>query len=120
MHLKPFRWKDSSFLNLFASSLETKPPVIESILERWPRRTIILVGDSGEYDPEIYGAIARAYPDRVTAILIRDVTGEATDAPRYRKAFADLPVERCVVIDDEGLEYIDVLLAPQLATDPPP
>jgi phosphatidate phosphatase APP1 len=47
----------------------------------------MLVGDSGEHDPEIYGELARKHPEQVVRVLIRDVTGEAADADRYRTAF---------------------------------
>jgi phosphatidate phosphatase APP1 len=49
------------------------------------------VGDSGERDPEIYGALARNFPKQVTRIFIRDVSKEPADAERYRTAFRDLP-----------------------------
>ena len=35
----------------------------------------MLIGDSGQEDPEIYAAIAREAPDRVAAIYIRHTTG---------------------------------------------
>lgn len=106
MHLKEFRWKDRSFFNLFTSSMETKPPVIEEILARWPRRRFLLIGDSGEQDPEIYGKLARAHPEQVRGILIRDVTGEGRDSPRYGKAFAGLPVECWMLLAAEDLTPI--------------
>jgi len=90
--MKDFRAKDSSFLNLFASPERYKPPVIERLLRQFPKRQFVLVGDSGEKDPEIYGAIARKYPTQIRAIFIRDVTGESASSPRYQKAFASVPV----------------------------
>ncbi|MGJ8663829.1 MAG: phosphatidate phosphatase App1 family protein, partial [Marinicella sp.] len=39
--LKSFRFKDSSLMNLFASSLETKPPQIIEIIKRYPNRKFI-------------------------------------------------------------------------------
>ncbi len=54
----------------------------------------MLVGDSGESDPEIYGELARRHPDAVRLVSIRDVTGEGDDDVRYRAAFRDVPVER--------------------------
>ena len=62
-HLRSFRLKDESFFNLFKSSRATKPSVIEALLARFPDRAFILIGDSGEADPEIYGDIARRHPD---------------------------------------------------------
>lgn len=40
---------------------------------------IVLIGDSGEKDPEIYTQIARESPDRITAIYIRDVSAGTRD-----------------------------------------
>lgn len=90
-HLKSFRWKDESFFDLFASATAHKRPILEMILKRWPNRRFVLVGDSGESDPEIYGQLARDFPGRITRILIRNVTQEGADAPRYQQAFKDLP-----------------------------
>lgn len=57
-------------------------------------RTLILVGDSGERDPEIYGFIARKYPKRIHRIFIRAVKGEKKDDKRFIKAFEDIPREK--------------------------
>ena len=90
-HLKYFRWKDRTFLSLFESPEHYKVATIEPLLDRFPKRRFLLVGDSGEEDPEAYGVLARKYGGRILGILIRDVTGEAPDAPRYREAFRELP-----------------------------
>ena len=76
--------------DLFSDAGQGKRKAIERLLQAYPRRRFVLVGDSGEGDPEIYGAIARQFPGRVSAIFIRDVTDEAADGPRYRQAFAGL------------------------------
>ena len=99
-HLRSFRLKDQSFLNLFKSSRETKPPVIEGLLTTYPKRDFILIGDSGEQDPEIYGAIARRYPGRIRHIYIRRVTPEVPDGARYRDAFAGLPAASWTLFED--------------------
>ncbi|NNE82401.1 MAG: App1 family protein [Alphaproteobacteria bacterium] len=99
-HLKSFRLKDESFLDLFASARETKPAVIENLLARFPDRKFILVGDSGEADPEIYGDVARRFPDQVRAIVIRNVTAESADDARYQgAAFKDLPSDLWLLFD---------------------
>ena len=99
-HLKDFRVKDRSFFNMFKSSLETKPPVIERLLAAYPKRVFILIGDSGEHDPEIYGEIARRHPDRIRHIYIRTVTPETAQDARYRAAFAGLPDSRWTLFED--------------------
>jgi phosphatidate phosphatase APP1 len=57
---------------------------IERLLADLPHVRFILVGDSGERDPEIYRAIARSHADRVVAIVIRTVVGSATSEERLR------------------------------------
>jgi hypothetical protein len=90
-HMKQFRVKDGSFLNLFASPEHYKPGVIEPMLERFPQRHFVLVGDSGEKDPEVYGATARRHPEQIVKILIREVPDQKPDPERYQKAFQGLP-----------------------------
>lgn len=90
-HLRKFRLKDESFLNLFKSAQVTKPPIIEKLLAAYPARDFVLIGDSGEEDPEIYGDIARSHPGRIGHIYIRRVTPESPDSERYQTAFAGLP-----------------------------
>jgi len=90
-YLKSFRWKDESFFNLFEGPEKYKPTVIEPLMKQFPNRRFVLVGDSGERDPEIYGALAREHPQQVAKILIRDVTDEGPAAKRFLDAFHELP-----------------------------
>lgn len=87
VHLRHIKLFDELFGN-GDSSRRHKLGTLHQLLQQFPQRQFILVGDSGEADPEIYAEIARAYPSQVTAIFIRDVTGEAADAPRYQQTFA--------------------------------
>jgi len=77
-----------------------KRAVLDALMAAAPARRFVLVGDSGERDPEIYGETARAWPGRVVAIRIRDVTGESREADRYASAFRDLPAALWAVFDD--------------------
>jgi phosphatidate phosphatase APP1 len=92
--LKQFRWKDRSFFSLFASPEKYKPGVIEPLLKQFPKRKFILIGDSGERDPEIYGVLARKFPTQIIRIYIRDVTNESAESERYQNAFRDVPHDR--------------------------
>ncbi len=103
-HMKTFRAKDSSVMNLFDSPMEYKVGQIEAVMAALPLRSFILVGDSGEQDPEAYGEIARRHQDRVRRIFIRDITGEGQGSPRMQKAFTGLPVQKWTTFSDaEGL-----------------
>jgi len=61
-HMKSFRAKDTSFFSLFESPEHYKAPVIEHLLRLFPKRQWVFVGDSGEKDPEVYGAEAQGIP----------------------------------------------------------
>ena len=57
-----------------------KLDAIRSVLDRHAHLDFVLIGDSGQHDPEIYETIAGEYPGRVRAIYVRDVAGPARDA----------------------------------------
>ena len=47
---------------------------IEHVMRMCPDLPFVLIGDSGEQDPEIYSQVLKDYPTRVKAIYIREVT----------------------------------------------
>jgi phosphatidate phosphatase APP1 len=90
-HLRPFRIKGRGIFRLSDAPMKRKPRVIESLLSDFPRRQFILVGDSGQCDPEVYALVARKFPRQIQHIYIRDVTHESADSARYQRTFAQLP-----------------------------
>lgn len=90
-HLRDFRIKDRSGIQFLKSAKSYKPQIIGQLMDRFPRRKFVLVGDSGEHDPEIYGELARKHPQQVKCVLIRSVTAETAGHPRYQSAFQGLP-----------------------------
>ncbi len=99
LHLRAFSLAPHALMDKGASSAH-KHATIERLLADQPQRRFVFIGDSGEHDPEIYGAVARRHPTRVAAILVRDVTGEAAAALRYRAAFGGVARERWSIFDD--------------------
>lgn len=99
VHLRAFSFNPAALLDADATSRH-KQAEITQLLADHPRRRFVLVGDSGERDPETYGTVAREHPSRIAEILIRDVSGEDAAAPRYAQAFAELPRERWRVFTD--------------------
>lgn len=59
-----------------------KQAEIRRILDTFPDLPFILIGDSGEQDPEIYGEMVARYPGRILAVYIRDVSGDGRGDPR--------------------------------------
>src|SRR6185503_942126 len=55
-----------------------KTMAIEDILTTYPALRFILIGDSGEQDPEIYTAILSRFPERLRVIYIRSVDRSPT------------------------------------------
>lgn len=51
-----------------------KHDLIREMLERYDRLPFVLIGDSGQHDPEIYAEIVRMHPDRIRAVYIRNVS----------------------------------------------
>lgn len=90
--LRPFRWRDGSVLDLLGHD-DFKRDEIEKLVSAFDERRFVLIGDLGERDPEIYANVARAYPERVTAIWLRDpIAGGTPDLDeRLAATFADLP-----------------------------
>ena len=60
-----------------------KTEAIEAILQTYPALGFILIGDSGEQDPEIYAQIVRRHPQRIRAIYIRSVDPNPSRPPSW-------------------------------------
>ncbi len=87
LNLKPVRFRDETLFDLFKKGTETKPVVIKKVLDRYPARQFVLVGDSGEQDPEVYAALLRERPEQVLKAHIRNVTESAADDERFSAVF---------------------------------
>ncbi|WP_425640944.1 App1 family protein [Marinomonas gallaica] len=70
---------------------------IKTILKTYPNLKLVLVGDSGQQDVYAYLKIAKAYPDRILAVYIRDlkpndrsekITSAANEYADYQVPFA--------------------------------
>jgi len=52
---------------------------IVEVLDLHPHLRFVLIGDSGEHDPQVYADIVRDHPDRILAVYIREVRLDPTD-----------------------------------------
>lgn len=97
MHLKWFRLRDEIFKRWRILRRKSKSGVIRSILRRMPGRSFVLVGDSGEKDPEIYAKLASKYPKQVIRICIRQIDANPIDNERleriYRRYGMTVPIQ---------------------------
>lgn len=71
-----------------ASHRDHKLAQIRKILETYPHLPFVLIGDSGQHDPEIYRKVLEEVPTRIRAIYIRDVSADTRDA-EIRKLAAE-------------------------------
>jgi phosphatidate phosphatase APP1 len=96
--VRPSRVK--SVRNFVESSRAHKISSVETMIAHMPERSFILIGDSGEHDPEVYGELAREHSDRIDRIYIRQVEGADNAPERFEKAFSDVPPAVWLVFDD--------------------
>ena len=75
---------------------------IARILSFFPGLPVVLIGDSGEHDPEIFTRIAREFPGRVEAVYIRCV-----HRSRQRREAMQLLVESLAEIGTDFLLVVD-------------
>jgi phosphatidate phosphatase APP1 len=59
-----------------APPVDHKSAAVRQLLDTYPGLPFVLIGDSGERDPEIYLETAARYPGRIRAIYIRDLGGK--------------------------------------------
>ncbi len=79
-------WKDlSSVLFNKEGTLEHKVTEISRLMQDFPNRKFLLLGDSGEMDPEVYRAIQEKFPEQVAEIIIRDVVNAQELQPERLK-----------------------------------
>jgi phosphatidate phosphatase APP1 len=105
-HLRKFRLKDrESLAEFFGDPKAFKLGTIAPILKQFSDRRFVLVGDSGEKDPEVYTELAAKHSN-VDAIFIRDVSNTPARSAEIQKLFAPLParVVRRIFINTSELD----------------
>jgi hypothetical protein len=107
IHLKAFRLEpfepwgiDATVLNILKNPTAYKIARIEAILHHFPGRSFVLVGDSGEKDPEIYSEIARRNPAQIKCIYIRSMSFKPLDTIRHNRVTRGLEPWQVVPFTD--------------------
>ncbi len=96
-HLRHFRLRDHLLRRLLLLRRSGKLSVIRRIVRRFPERRFLLVGDSGEHDPEIYGALARRFPQQIAGIYIRHLDTKHSHPRRYARALRKIDPARVLI-----------------------
>ena len=115
IHLKWFpkpksREAIENFINAVDSSLNVtykhKLDTITTLMDKFPDRKFILVGDSGEIDPEVYNEVRTKRPAQVKEIWIRDVINDnALNAFRVA-GITIIPVNPPVCVDKKHFDHL--------------
>ena len=108
-HLKRFRIRDSARKLRRSPQKTHKRAAIEPIVNAFPQRRFILIGDSGEQDSEIYGSFLRERPQQIAGIFIRAIQGETRATDKFRAAFEGLDPARWTIYSDPA-EMRDAVL----------
>ena len=84
---------------------------ITRLMERFPGREFILVGDSGELDIEVYRRIRELFGERVREIWIRDVVNDAqVNDFRLRGVDTIIKAEKIVCPSNEHFEKLATII----------
>ncbi len=75
-----------------------KETALAEILGTYPKLPFVLIGDSGEHDPEIYAGIVHRFKDRIRAIYIRSVHRKAKRAAAIEKLVTEVAKTGCQLV----------------------
>lgn len=75
-----------------------KSAAIEAILQTYPALRFILIGDSGEEDPEIYAGIVRRHPQRIHAVYIRSIDPRPGRLRAIQRLIEDVAPTGCQLV----------------------
>ena len=103
--LRYFRLTDSSLIDFFQPSTEYKINQIKQIIQRYPKHKFLLIGDSGEHDPEVYAHIYRQFPDAIKSIQIRAVKDSDLSEKRFADDFKGIPTSVWEVFESPDSLY---------------
>lgn len=92
----------------FTSTFAHKVKEITKLMEKFPRRQFILVGDSGEVDPEVYKRIRSERPGQVKEIRIRDLINDADpNANPYRlEGMTIIKADPVICVDEDHFKSL--------------
>ncbi len=80
--------------------LDHKLAAIRGLLDFYPALKFVLIGDSGQKDPEVYARIVREYPGRIHCIYVRDASDKMRDTEVRR------------LMQETASDGVDMLLVP--------
>eukprot|EP00834_Sanchytrium_tribonematis_P002815 NODE_95_length_21511_cov_0.501168.p4 type:complete len:401 gc:universal NODE_95_length_21511_cov_0.501168:3499-4701(+) len=116
----PSHFQDVHFdqIKKFVDVKNFKIKAISDIISNFPQRKFLLLGDSGQFDPESYAAIFSKYPKSILCIWIRKAASSGffgklkarkkNSEKRFTSVFKDVPREKWNVFENvEEISNLD-------------
>lgn len=75
-----------------------KANLIQKMLELYDDLPFVLIGDSGQHDPETYARIVRDYPGRIKTIYIRNVNHDASRDEAIERLAQEVTDDGCSLL----------------------
>ena len=85
LHLREYRIRDQFFRTLRTFGKRGKLGALKMLFEEFPKRRFVLIGDSGESDPELYAYLAQFHSKQIIRAFIRDIPDCGLDKTRAEK-----------------------------------
>ena len=79
-------------------SEDHKQALIEKMLGLYDEMQFLLIGDSGQHDPEVYAEVVRRYPGRICAIYIRQIGDSDSRKAELDRLGEELAALGCVML----------------------
>jgi phosphatidate phosphatase APP1 len=102
LHLNHLSWEQAAgsvqaaletLSSLLQPSTAHTAPVLEELLQRFPHRQFVLLGNSGVADGAVYAGLARRYPRQIQRIYIRQIPNSTPDSS-WNEIFQGLPASQ--------------------------
>ncbi len=106
VHLRDFPtdiFEKDFYKFLFGPSRAYKRSSIEKLLTQYPGHKFILIGDTGECDPEIYGEITRKYGSRIEGIILNKVPKTNFSESRLKAAFSEKNIQKLKLVGEDAV-----------------
>jgi len=99
-----------SLISSLDATYDHKLHEINTLMDKFPDRKFILIGDSGEIDPEVYNEIKKNRPAQVKEIVIRDVINDAVAHPFRLAGMTPIPVSQPICIADKHFDHLSAMI----------
>jgi phosphatidate phosphatase APP1 len=94
----PLQLRDWDWSSALEGHRTHKSTLIREILDAYPWMSFILIGDSGQEDPEIYARLVHEYRGRIVALYIRDVSRSAVRTAAIDKLATEVASTGCTLV----------------------